>query len=94
MKSKDSIIWLIILLGTVVFGLAWVVGYNQHLKQVSQLNEEITRLKQEVKGLQQEKSGVVLPLPSASILPKSDELLTTPSAKLKENIATGSGEKE
>lgn len=88
-REKGSIIWLIIFLGAIVFGLAWLVGYNRHLKIINSLNEEVQRLNQEIEGFKRSKEGEIRKLEEA-ISPSE----TTPSAELESKTTTSSGESQ
>jgi predicted PurR-regulated permease PerM len=95
MKSKNSLIWLVILLCLIILGLAWLIGYNQHLQQVRSLNQEIEKLNQEVQTLKQKKQDTEV-LPSPALLPSPEATFSskpsTTSADFDFDSATSSGE--
>jgi uncharacterized membrane-anchored protein YhcB (DUF1043 family) len=90
--NRGSATWLIIFLCAIVFVLGWVILNAQHQQAVNSLNLEIKDLRQQ---LEQTKTTISspFPIPSATISaePKNS---ASPSANVKAQTATKSGEKK
>ncbi|MFC1711364.1 hypothetical protein ACFLZ1_02130 [Patescibacteria group bacterium] len=95
-KSIGSTVWLIIFLGIVVFGIAWIVGYNKHLQIVSGLVNEVNRLNQEIEKDKKQKPVIVKPAvePVVSATPSASQVEKTKSFIPSQETSTVSADVE
>jgi hypothetical protein len=92
MEKQGLTAWLIIFLAVVIFGLAWLIGYNKHLQTVKDLNTKIENLEKQLEKKDFIKEEAVFSSPEAasSALPKQD-LPSSPASEFEIFKATGSG---
>ncbi len=91
MKNQGLTAWLIIFLALIIFGLAWLMGYNMHLQTVNKLNSRIQELSDkltEQESLFQEEESFSLPQATPSSLLEED---SSSSAEMELLETTGSG---
>jgi hypothetical protein len=64
MKRRGSVIWLIIFLGAIIFGLYSLWGYNWHLRQTENMQLQIESLKNKINQLEVKSSPNSASIPS------------------------------